>query len=111
MDIDKLAERIMSRIEEDRCIHKSSLVEEIQKALAPKKWDQPQPAMMDDCTAISSIDALVAMREAVVASQSLTTVTYDAERLTYVFPDGTTHTVHARAVPPLGLLASIHEAS
>lgn len=45
MDIDKLAERIMSRIEEDRCIHKSSLVEEIQKALAPKKWDPPQPAM------------------------------------------------------------------
>lgn len=45
MDIDALVERIMARIEDDRAIHKSSLVEEIQKAMMPT-WDHPQPAMV-----------------------------------------------------------------
>jgi hypothetical protein len=45
MDIDALVERIMARIEEDRAIHKSSIAEEIQKAMSPT-WNHPQPVMM-----------------------------------------------------------------
>lgn len=48
MDIDKLAEAIMGRIEHDRAIHKSSLVEEIQKAMkAPWSATPPMPNMVD----------------------------------------------------------------
>jgi len=45
MDIDKLAEAIMERIEFDRAIHKSSLVEVIQRAMQPS-WNHAMPAMM-----------------------------------------------------------------
>lgn len=52
MDIDKfaedIAEAIMGRIEYDRAIHKSSLVEEIQKAMkAPWSSTPPMPNMVD----------------------------------------------------------------
>lgn len=47
MDVDKLAEAIISRIEHDRAIHKSSLVEEIQRAMKPA-WNHGMPAMLMD---------------------------------------------------------------
>lgn len=48
MDIDKLAEAIISRIEHDRAIHKSSLVEEIQRAMkAPWSATPPMPSMVE----------------------------------------------------------------
>jgi len=45
MDIDKLAEAIMERIEFDRAIHKSSLVEVIQRAMQPS-WNPTMPNMV-----------------------------------------------------------------
>lgn len=47
MDAEKLAEAIIARIEDDRAIHKSSLVEEIQRAMN-STWvgGQTMPNMM-----------------------------------------------------------------
>lgn len=51
MDIDNLAEAIMERIEFDKAVHKSSLVEVIQRAMnAPWATSPSQPNMLSDGT-------------------------------------------------------------
>lgn len=47
MDLDAIADAIMRRIEDERAIHRSSIVDEISKAVARNRWDVPTyPVMM-----------------------------------------------------------------
>lgn len=66
MDAEKLAEAIIARIEHDRAIHKSSLVDEIQRAMNPS-WvgGQTMPNMLSDGTITwecASINGVLRMR-------------------------------------------------
>lgn len=79
MDVDKLAEAIISRIEHDRAIHKSSLVEEIQRAMNPT-WSQPMPSMVE----------VVAQSHHLVNHYDLSDYRSPTSHLLSVLSDGTT---------------------